>query len=114
MGRELSCCFVAELEFTNSVFLFYMENVVIISRSEFEDAIYQGINRYVSEHMFQHSDTSQEEYLSSTEMCQRLRISSTTLWRYEAAGIISPIKIGRKKLYPIQNINKVLASNLVK
>lgn len=81
-----------------------MENLVLLSRDDLAEAIYNGISRYMStcqaEMQGEDKHESHDEYLSSTEVCKRLRISYSTLWRYESSGMITPIKIGRKKIYP--------------
>lgn len=49
---------------------------------------------------------SQEEYLTSTQVCEFLKINQTTLWRWEKREYLKPIYIGGKKRYPRSSIEK--------
>ena len=49
----------------------------------------------------------EEVYLSPTETAMKLGVSKNTLWRWAKAGYLVPVKIGRKSMYKISNINKI-------
>lgn len=66
------------------------------------EPIFKGWVKDVLEHQNNTPQTpqpEQDELLSRTEAKNRLRISSTTLWRYEKQGIIQSIGIGGKRYF---------------
>lgn len=49
-------------------------------------------------------------YFTRSEVCQMARITETTLWRLEKAGIIKKVKLGRKNLYSRIDVEALLGS----
>lgn len=49
-------------------------------------------------------------YFTRSEVCQMARITETTLWRLEKAGVIRKIKLGRKNLYSRLDVEALLGS----
>jgi|YNPBryunderm2012_1023409.scaffolds.fasta_scaffold128140_1 predicted DNA-binding transcriptional regulator AlpA len=47
--------------------------------------------------------------ISDEELCEWLDVSKTTLWRYEKAGKIRPMKIGRTKMYDLDEVREAFA-----
>lgn len=47
-----------------------------------------------------------EVYMTTKEVCEFLKVDSTTLWRWDNRGYVKPIYIGGKKRYPRTEIEK--------
>ena len=52
-----------------------------------------------------------EEYLTSNETAAKLGVSKNTLWRWYKIGYLCPIKVGRKSLYPLSAVKRILSIN---
>ena len=52
------------------------------------------------------------EYYTRDELCTRLHITYTTLWRMEKRGDIQAHKIGRRNLYSKQEVDALIANGL--
>lgn len=50
---------------------------------------------------------AEEEYLSPTDTASMLGVSKNTLRRWAKDGYLVPVKIGRKSLYKLSEINKI-------
>ena len=50
-------------------------------------------------------------YFTRSEVCQMARITETTLWRMEKAGVIKKVKLGRKNLYSRLEVEALLGFN---
>ena len=48
------------------------------------------------------------EYLTRDELCARLHITYTTLWRMEKRGEIHVYKIGRRNLYSKEEVDALI------
>lgn len=52
-----------------------------------------------------------EKVLTRQDVCTNLNISYATLNRWEKSGLIKGVKIGRRKYYTENEINKLLSSS---
>ena len=52
------------------------------------------------------------EYYTRDQLCARLHITYTTLWRTEKRGGIHVHKIGRRNLYSKQEVDALIANGL--
>lgn len=50
------------------------------------------------------------EWLTREEVCDRLHITYTTLWRKEKEGVIKKHKMGRRNLYSKKDVDTMLAA----
>lgn len=58
--------------------------------------------------MPQEVQQNEQQFMTAAEVCQRFRISMTTLWRWRNAGLISaPVRIGWRMLWRTSEINKM-------
>lgn len=48
-----------------------------------------------------------EEYLTPDETADHLGVSKNTLWRWMKSGYLCPVKIGRKSVYKLSEIEKL-------
>ena len=53
-------------------------------------------------------DAKSEEYLSREKVIEWLKVSATTLWRWEKCGYLIPVAVGNKKKYRMSDIQKIL------
>ena len=51
------------------------------------------------------------EYYTRDELCTRLHITYTTLWRMEKRGDIQAHKIGRRNLYSKQEVDALISKS---
>lgn len=49
----------------------------------------------------------EEKYLSVDEVCEALKVSSNTLWRWNKNGYLKPNKVGRKSVYLLSDIDRL-------
>ncbi len=52
----------------------------------------------------------EDEWLTREEVCDRLHITYTTLWRKEKEGVIRKHKMGRRNLYSRRDVDAMLAA----
>ena len=49
-----------------------------------------------------------ESYLSPKQVCEKIDIDNSTLWRWAKSGYLTPIKVGGKVRYKLSAIEKIL------
>lgn len=49
-----------------------------------------------------------EKYLTSKEVCAKLRIDPVTLWRWRKKGYLVPVKVGGSPRYKDSQLNEIL------
>ena len=49
----------------------------------------------------------EEKYLTKEEVCEALKVSSNTLWRWNKNGYLKPNKVGRKSVYLLSDIDRL-------
>ena len=52
----------------------------------------------------------EDEWLTREEVCERLHITYTTLWRKENEGLIKKHKMGRRNLYSRKEVEALFSS----
>lgn len=50
--------------------------------------------------------------MSVKEFCEALSISPATFWKYNVSGKIKIIRIGRRVLIPMSEVNRILTEGL--
>ncbi len=53
------------------------------------------------------SEMKDEVYLSADEAAKELQVTKPTLWRWDKNGYLQPVKVGRKCLYRLSDINSL-------
>jgi len=51
---------------------------------------------------------TEQRFLTTNEVLEVYRIGRTTLYQREKAGLITPRRIGRRKLYPVDELDNLL------
>lgn len=52
-----------------------------------------------------------EQWLTPKEAAELLGVSGNTLWRWNNTGYLCHVKVGRKPLYKLSDINKLKTNN---
>lgn len=52
-----------------------------------------------------------EQWLTPKEAAEMLGVSGNTLWRWNNTGYLCHVKVGRKPLYKLSDINKLKTNN---
>lgn len=52
-------------------------------------------------------ESESEVLLSRNEVCQKLGVSSATLWRWDKANYLKPVRIGSKTMYRKEDLKKL-------
>lgn len=52
--------------------------------------------------------------MTADELCNWLNISKITLWRHEKLGKLHPMKIGKRKVYDIEEVKESIAKSNLK
>lgn len=89
-----------------------MDNIVILNEEQFEDIIYRTVSRCLNEKNIGTLPEKPEDegFYDRDEICALLHIAYPTLWRIEKTGILKSQKVGRKNLYPKQEVNQLIKS----
>lgn len=89
-----------------------MENIVVLNEEQFEDIIYRTVSRCLNEKIIGNlvEKPEDEGFYDRDEICNLLHIAYPTLWRIEQSGILKSQKVGRKNLYPKQEVNLLIKS----
>ena len=51
---------------------------------------------------------TEETYLNTQQVCDTLNVCATTLWAWDRAGYLRPIKVGKKKRYALSDVQCIL------
>lgn len=55
------------------------------------------------------SEREQEpEYLTTDQTAERLQVNRSTLWRWNRDKYLCPVKVGRKSLYRMADVERIL------
>ena len=83
---------------------------VTLTPKELIEVIDYVVEKTKSESEYQLIKKSQEEYLTSNQVCEFLKVNLSTLWRWEKKEYLKPIYVGGKKRYPKSEIQKRFTS----
>lgn len=85
-----------------------MQEIILTqtTRQELVAEILLGVQSLIKESADQ--DLTRNEWLTTKEVLQLLKITATTLWNYDNKGITTPQKIGSRKRYHRPEIIKLL------
>lgn len=78
-------------------------NVLEGIKFTFKSWVREAVEDVISEQMC-NANPEKNKLLTAEELCSRWEICKSTLYNYEVEGKIAPVKVGRKKLYPIANV----------
>lgn len=88
-------------------------NFIMLQKEDLKEAIAEVLETIVGKNLLKESTLAEStEYYTRDELCARLHITYTTLWRMEKRGEIHVRKIGRRNLYAKREVNILLENGL--
>ena len=88
-------------------------NFIMLQKEDLKEAIAEVLETMVSKNLLKEpTRTASTEYYTRDELCARLHITYTTLWRMEKRGDIQAYKIGRRNLYSKQEMDALISNRL--
>lgn len=86
-------------------------NFIMLQKEDLEEIVVGIVEKIVGKNQQSVLSTEEsDEYYTRDQVCERLHITYTTLWRLEKRGIISANKIGRRNLYSKNAVDKLIKS----
>lgn len=86
------------------------KNVIILEKEDLGEIINEIVERIIGKDRWVEKKLSEEgDYLTRDEVCSRLHITPTTLWRLEKKGDIKAHRIGRRCLYSRKDVDVLVA-----
>ena len=86
-------------------------NFIMLQKEDLEEIVVGIVEKIVGKNQQSVLSTEEsDEYYTLDQVCERLHITYTTLWRLEKRGIISANKIGRRNLYSKNAVDKLIKS----
>lgn len=69
--------------------------------------IIDGVREVIEDTLSKKSSRCNEDLISAEEVLARLKVSKSTLWRWEKQQYLTPVKLGRKKYYRPSDIQRI-------
>ena len=91
-----------EMEDKQPIFLLTEEYL-----NNFALRIIDGVREVVEDTLSKKSSRCNEDLISVEEVLARLKVSKSTLWRWEKQQYLTPVKLGRKKYYRPSDIQRI-------
>ena len=84
-------------------------NFIMLQKDDLKEAIAEVLETMVGKNLLAEQKSKDDaEYLTRDELCTRLHITYTTLWRMEKRGEIHVHKIGRRNLYSKEKVDALI------
>ena len=84
-------------------------NFIMLQKEDLKEAIAEVLEMMVCKNLLAEQKSKDDaEYLTRDELCARLHITYTTLWRMEKRGEIHVHKIGRRNLYSKEEVDALI------
>ena len=81
----------------------------MLQKDDVKEAIAEVLETMVGKNLLAEQKSKDDaEYLTRDELCARLHITYTTLWRMEKRGEIHVHKIGRRNLYSKEEVDALI------
>ena len=88
-------------------------NFIMLQKEDLKEAIAEVLETMVGKNLLKDPTPAEStEYYTRDELCARLHITYTTLWRMEKRGDIQANKIGRRNLYSKQEVDALISNGL--
>ena len=86
-------------------------NFIMLQKEDLEEIVVGIVEKIVGKNQQSVLSTEEsDEYYTRDQVCERLHITYTTLWRLEKRGMIPVNKIGRRNLYSKNAVDKLINS----
>ena len=84
-------------------------NFIMLQKDDLKEAIAEVLETMVGKNLLAEQKSKDDaEDLTRDELCARLHITYTTLWRMEKRGEIHVHKIGRRNLYSKEEVDALI------
>ena len=88
-------------------------NFIMLQKEDLKEVIAEVLETMVGKNLMKEpAQLESTEYLTRDELCARLHITYTTLWRMEKREEIHVHKIGRRNLYSKQEVDALISNGL--
>ena len=88
-------------------------NFIMLQKEDLKEAIAEVLETIVGKNLLKESTpAASTKYYTRDELCARLHITYTTLWRMEKRGDIHVHKIGRRNLYSKQEVDALISKSI--
>ena len=88
-------------------------NFIMLQKEDLKEAIAEVLETMVGKNLLKESNPAEStKYYTRDELCARLHITYTTLWRMEKRGDNHDHKIGRRNLYSKQEVDTLIENGL--
>lgn len=88
-------------------------NFIILQKEDLKEVIAEVLEIMVGKNLLKEPvSAASTEYYTRDELCTRLHITYTTLWRMEKRGDIQAHKIGRRNLYSKQEVDALISKSI--
>ena len=85
----------------------------MLQKEDLKEAIAEVLETMVDKNLLKEPvSAASTEYYTRDELCTRLHITYTTLWRMEKRGDIQAHKIGRRNLYSKQEVDALISKSI--
>lgn len=95
-----------------------MENFIILTEKQLEEKVYSAVEsalqKFADTMKPVTSEMPEDKVFTRTDVCNRWNISLGTLHNYTEQGLIVPIKLGRRVLFPMSEVLRAEANGLTK
>lgn len=86
-------------------------NFVLLSIQQIEEIIRSTVEQTTIKLMNEYTHSNNTTYLSIKQVCEKLSINPSTLYRWTKEGLIPVHKIGGRRLYLLDEIKSFISSN---
>lgn len=88
-------------------------NFIMLQKEDLKEVIAEVLETMVGKNLLKEPvSAASTEYYTRDELCTRLHITYTTLWRIEKRGDIQAHKIGRRNLYSKQEVDALISKSI--
>ena len=88
-------------------------NFIMLQKEDLKEVIAEVLEMMVGKNLLKEPvSAASTEYYTRDELCTRLHITYTTLWRMEKRGDIQAHKIGRRNLYSKQEVDALISKSI--
>lgn len=89
-----------------------MVETKIYSSDDLRAFIKQAVDEALKGYILQKAPEAEPKYMTGPEVCERLRISSMTLYNHSIKGNVKKYRVGRRTLYKEAEIEGLLKSDV--
>ena len=85
-------------------------NFVMLQMDDLRQVVTEIVEEVCAKRGLNEKPSEEGEWLTREEVCDKLHITYTTLWRKENEGVIKKHKMGRRNLYSKKEVMDIFSS----